>query len=149
MKTLIVFLAFLGCSNPPQESSSIVGDWIYTSPYGDSGIALALLEGDTFAWENLALAGQVNVEVHKGYYSTIGSHQLSLDRTISSCPGDSRSTWTFGFSQNDNESMTLTNSSGVIAFARNHYNPLDQALVIFGCFDSSGNFTSSPLATLP
>jgi hypothetical protein len=148
MRTLILLaglVSIVGCGGSSSPGDRLVGNWLYVASSGNAGIAADYSSNGTYVAALMVLTSTTTAEaqVEKGTYSVSGD-QLTSVPTEWTCPGpDAIDTATFSFSGSD---LLISTSSGVIALTPNTA-PVDTSFVLtYGCFDSSGNFTASPLA---
>jgi len=153
-KTMVLALAALAmvaCGNgddddsgPTSTDNSLVHVWDYSSANGESGLGVTFNADGTYKAVVLELtsSASANAQEETGTYVVQGS-DIVFTPEESSCSGpDAPSTIPYVLS---GTSLTLTYPTGVFILQVDTGTTSNEAYQI-GCFDSSGDFTPTPLA---
>lgn len=129
----------------PPPTNPLLGSWLYSN--GNRGAGLTFTAAADYSFAVIALTGttSANMQMETGIYFLHNSSDLELTPQQSSCPGQHPA-----YQETvavTTSSLTLSDSTGVIVFVPNNY-AASSAAITYGCFDSSGNFTASPLVAV-
>lgn len=142
-----VLTAIAGCGGgaAPAPSDRIVGDWLFQNADGSAGSALALKPTGAYSIGLIRVlsSSSVDLEEETGSYSATDSI-ISMTPSMSSCPGQHAAyvvTYKFVGS-----ALVLTDSGVIVSFTPDTPGASGNIVATFGCFQSDGSFSSSPLA---
>jgi hypothetical protein len=146
MRRLLLLAVAVGGCGSSSPSDRLIGEWLFTNADGSGGIGLTFKADDTYVAAVLVAtsASSLNGQIETGNYSATASAVTFTPRQ-SSCPGPDRvDTESYSFSGMD---LVMAGGSTVITFAPNNASSSTTTVVLTtGCFDSTGAFTSGPVA---
>jgi hypothetical protein len=149
MRNVVIAFAFgaiaMGCGGSSSPEQDLIGNWLYATSTGSTGIAVTYKTDGTYVAAELVLTSSntADAQVETGTYTATASELTSVP-TEWTCPGpDPAGTASYSFSGGD---LLISSSSGIISLAPNTAPASSTFILTYGCFQSDGSFVTAPLA---
>lgn len=140
----VAVLGLLAGCGSSGGGDKLVGQWLYTSADGASGIGIAFRADGTYTTTILrATSGTTaNTQVENGTYADLGS-SVAFTPVEWSCTGmDTAETDAYSISGN---TLSLVTVSGLISLTRNTAPAAGNIILTTGCFTPDGAFAPHPI----
>jgi hypothetical protein len=154
LTVLACALLAVGCGGGDSPSSRLEGEWLArdaadaTVGYGINFLANGTYSKATVvvtAADQASNSGSANLVEEAGTFSATQT-LITFSPTQNTCPGpDPAYSLAYEFI---GPNLTLVGTAGAETFAPNTSTTTATLTIRFGCYDSAGNFTVSPLATV-